>query len=301
MSESFVENLVDLVSRDRICNEWFGMCSKPAITEIDLHQAVDQILSDKPESIKDDNFINNLYSEVKMDDMLTAVLLTDVHLDLEYKEGTAVDCGDVLCCREEYGYPEQGQEAAGKWGAAFCDTPTRTFDNVLDHILNNVKPDLVFWAGDNSPHNIWSLTNESVSDYVIKATQMIQEKFDGTDITFIPAQGNHDTFPVDVQSFKTPNSNYPINHFKQYWSSWLDEQALEKFGEYGYYSMDLKLKNNKTIPEAKIITLNTNSCDKNNTYLINDRSDPGNQLKWLESELRQAEAGNIPVVLLSHH
>jgi len=148
---------------------------------------------------------------------------------------------------------------------------------VLDHILNEAKPDVVFWTGDNSPHNIWSLTDEDVANYTIKVTQMIKDKFDDAGITVIPTQGNHDTSPVDVENFDKPNSNYQINHFKQYWADWLGEEALEKFGEFGYYSMDFKLKNSKAVPSgSKIIALNSLACDGNNFDLMSERSDPGN-------------------------
>jgi len=119
--------------------------------------------------------------------MLKTVLLTDAHIDLEYKAGTLANCGDYLCCREENGYPSSpDQEAAGEWGSTTCDTPIKTLENMLDHIANEVKPDAIFWAGDNSPHNIWSLSNEEVTEYTIKVSQMLKEKFDKTDITIIP-------------------------------------------------------------------------------------------------------------------
>ena len=87
---------------------------------------------------------------------------------------------------------------------------------------------------------------------------MLKEKFDSVGIPVVPTPGNHDTYPVNIQSFDKPNSNWPINHFKEYWADWLGEEALEKFGEYGYYSMDFKLKNDKSTPESsKLIALNT--------------------------------------------
>ena len=70
--------------------------------------------------------------------------------------------------------------------------------------------------------------------------------------------------------------NYPINHFKQYWAEWLDEEAFAKFGEYGYYSMDFKLKNGKAVPKgSKLIAWNSNVCDVHNWYLVGERNDPG--------------------------
>jgi len=33
-------------------------------------------------------------------------------------------------------------------------------------------------------------------------------------IQVYPIHGNHDTWPVNVEDFSKPNSNYPINHFR---------------------------------------------------------------------------------------
>lgn len=74
----------------------------------------------------------------------------------------------------------------------------------------------------------------------------------------LPTLGNHDTWPTDEQDFSAPGINYPINHIKEYWSDWLDEEALSKFGEYGYYAMDMKLKNGKSFPAgSRLIAYNT--------------------------------------------
>ena len=40
---------------------------------------------------------------------------------------------------------------------------------------------------------------------------MIKDAIKDTDITVIPIQGNHDTWPVNIQDFSKPNSNYSIN------------------------------------------------------------------------------------------
>lgn len=147
---------------------------------------------------------------------------------------------------------------------------------MLDYIVKEAKPDVIFWTGDNSSHNVWDNTNEEVTSYTVTVSQMIHEKLDGTDITVIPIQGNHDTWPCDVESFEAPGVNYPINHFKEYWADWLGDAALEKFGEYGYYSMDLNLKNGKAVPHGTVvIALNTNACNSHNWYLLGQRTDPG--------------------------
>lgn len=72
-----------------------------------------------------------------------------------------------------------------------------------------------------------------------------------------PVQGNHDTWPVNAQDFSKPNSDIPINAFMADWAEWLDADALTVFGEYGYYSNPLTLKTGETIPNAKIIAINS--------------------------------------------
>jgi len=51
-----------------------------------------------------------LYKEIEFDKSdrktLNIVQFTDLHLDLEYAVGSAIDCKDVLCCRADSGYPE---------------------------------------------------------------------------------------------------------------------------------------------------------------------------------------------------
>ena len=104
----------ELITKDRICNENLGLCTHPVIEQIDLQQVVNDILATKPESTKNDDFIDNIYEDIKQSggivgrDVVTAVHLSDLHIDLLYKEGTNADCGSPLCCREEFGYPGEG-------------------------------------------------------------------------------------------------------------------------------------------------------------------------------------------------
>jgi hypothetical protein len=39
-----------------------------------------------------------------------------------------------------------------------------------------------------------------------------------------------------------------------------------------------------------VIGINTQACNTNNILLLKNRYDPGNQLAWLESELKMIEA-----------
>lgn len=78
---------------------------------------------------------------------------------------------------------------------------------------------------------------------------------------------------------------------------------MTKFGEYGFYSMDFKLKNNKSVPTgSKIIAYNTTSCDELNINLMSEsnRTDPGNQFYWLEQELAAIEGAGGLAILIGH-
>lgn len=207
-----------MLTKARICDEMLGWCNRPHITEIDLEQVVNDILADKPAEIQDDNFINDLYAQIAADTTerptLTAVQLSDVHLDFEYREGTLEDCGVAACCRTTAGYPAAGEPGAGRWGSLHCDIPMETFANLLDYITGTVKPDIIFWTGDNTAHNVWNNTADETTIYTITVSNMIKMAFKDAGITILPIQGNHDTWVEEMEDFDAPNLNYEINHFK---------------------------------------------------------------------------------------
>ena len=77
---------------------------------------------------------------------------------------------------------------------------------------------------------------------------------------------------------------------------------MAKFGEYGYYSMDMKLANGKSLPTgSRVIAYNTNSCDQNNWMIMGQRSDPGHQFAWLEQQLLNVEAQGGIAYLIGHY
>lgn len=63
--------------------------------------------------------------------------------------------------------------------------------------MNEIKPDVIIWTGDNSSHNIWSNTLDEVINYTQTITDMIKATIKDKDITVLPIHGNHDTWPVD--------------------------------------------------------------------------------------------------------
>ena len=86
------------------------------------------------------------------------VLMSDLHLDYEYTAGNSINCGHPICCRNDSGLPADPSDAAGKWGAYACDTPPIRFENMMEYIKEEIKPDGVLWTGDSVPHNAESQT-----------------------------------------------------------------------------------------------------------------------------------------------
>jgi sphingomyelin phosphodiesterase len=157
---------------------------------------------------------------------------------------------------------------------------------MFDYIGNNqdeLQTKFITWTGDNSAHNVWDNSNEEVTEYTVNITNTLKEALGpDSDITVYPIVGNHDTWPVNVQDFSKPNSNWPINHFKGSWTdtNWLSEEESKVFGEYGFYSKPFEFNT-----KGKVIALNMQACNDLNWWLLDNRSDPGHMLQWFEDEL----------------
>ena len=56
------------------------------------------------------------------------------------------------------------------------------------------------------------------------------------------------------------------------------------FAQWGYYTKPFKFN-----PKGTVIAVNMQSCNNMNWFLLDDRSDPGQQLQWLEDDLAHLE------------
>jgi len=100
-------------------------CIHPIIVPADERGFINRVLSDKPPV--------NRPSPKRVGNPLKIVVFADAHLDYYYKEGSEVDCGLPLCCRDTYkqiynidiNVTTSGSgKKAGKWGAiGHCDIP----------------------------------------------------------------------------------------------------------------------------------------------------------------------------------
>jgi len=140
---------------------------------------VQKRLDAKPDIIKNNTFVDDLYRKIKADpntrETVRSIQLSDPHPDFFYQEGLPAECNFPICCRDNG--PEQlfkeGARLGGHWGDYNCDIPFRTLKAMFDFIGENqdtLKTDFITWTGDNSAHNVWDNTNEEITDYVKNVT-----------------------------------------------------------------------------------------------------------------------------------
>jgi len=193
---------------------------------------------------------------------------------------------------------EPGDRVAGKWGDFDCDIPKRTFESMLQYIKDNVKPDLILWTGDNTPHNVWDEKRSEVYPSTSSVTEIIKS-YIGSSIPVFPVAGNHDTYPLDQESFSKPYSNPYTQKYAELWSDWLGPEAKAQFKKFGYYYKDVVLRNSEH-GKAAVIGINTNVCALDNWSLLANATDPGNTLAWLEQTLRTLESQNKGAIIIGH-
>ena len=218
--------------------------------------------------------------------------MSDLHIDTKYEQGQPTTCNFPICCRDNgptQDKPKPGDKLAGKWGDYTCDIPVYTLSNMFEFIADNqdtLKTDFMTWVGDNSAHNVWDNTDTEITDYTKTITNLWKEKMAAHNIEVFPIQGNHDTWPVNVQDFSAPNTNWPINHFKDSWTDdkWLSKAEEDVYAQWGYYSKPFPFN-----AKGKVIAVNMQTCNNMNWWLLDDRTDPGHQIEWLEKELMQIE------------
>ena len=83
------------------------------------------------------------------DDYIKIALMTDLNVDYSYMEGAKTNCGKALCCRFNSGSSNKEETRAKKWGEYTCDLPERTFESMLDFMSKLIRPDMLFWGGNN--------------------------------------------------------------------------------------------------------------------------------------------------------
>ena len=156
------------------------------------------------------------------------------------------------------------------------------------HFVQNMtdKPDLVIWTGDNVAHDIWNQTTHKNTESTILITEFIKEHW--PEIPVFVSPGNHEFYPVNVQSFDEDDPQDVLHLLADHWKAWIGEEDIEQFKKYGYYHIHLRGLS-EDFEKVRVITLNTQASNDMNWSLLTTLNDPGNQLKWLEAQLREIE------------
>lgn len=260
-------------------------------------------LQKKNENLKTDDYINNIYKRIdgQKRETIKVVQMTDVHLDFDYMPGTDAGCNVPICCNKENGFTSDPTRAAGYWGDIRCDIPQRVYESMLDFVKEDIKPDAFLWTGDNSKHDVWKSTQDEIIKYVDVINKVWVDKFGETDVSMFPTQGNHDTWPVNVEKFNSAGINVPLQNYAELWKDFFTtEEAYETFKQWGYYSMPMKLKNGKVLDKVNIVGLNCQAGNNMNWRLAETLADPGHMLEWFEGELERMQANGEKAVLISH-
>lgn len=186
-------------------------------------------------------------------------------------------CTNFLCCQPDDGFPTEVERQAKEWGSYLCDMPPKTLELMLEYVRDTVKPDIIIWTGDNSPHTIWRNTPDEVINATGNITQMFRNVFDKTKVTIIPINGNHDVWPANNQDLTVEYGSSYIIEYGKLWkeAGWLTDDDLSVYNRYGYFSKPLTLKDGRVYNSTKIIAINTMSCYYMNFIIVKSRFDPG--------------------------
>jgi len=90
-----------------------GYCPSYNSGYVELNETdwVTAAMAGKPAIAANDDFVDKLYETIRNDPnkearpTLKFVHFTDIHMDMLYRAGASKKCPDVICCREEDGYP----------------------------------------------------------------------------------------------------------------------------------------------------------------------------------------------------
>ncbi|XP_077403403.1 sphingomyelin phosphodiesterase [Vanacampus margaritifer] len=225
------------------------------------------------------------------------LFLTDIHWDIEYAAGSAADCKEPLCCRNDSGTLKWRRREAGYWGTySKCDLPLRTVENLLENVARAGPWDWIYWTGDIPAHNVWSQTRKQQLSALTVITRLIQKHL-GPNVTVYPAIGNHESTPVN--SFPPPfvhgnrSSAWLYDTMADEWSKWLPELALKSLRYGGFYAVQIQ-------PGLRLVSLNMNFCARENFWLMVNSTDPANQLQWLVHVLQASEDEGEKVHIIGH-
>ena len=277
----FLKNaFIRITNSENFCNT-LGFCEEGQLCE-DTYDYALRLLKDKPNKKKEN--IDNTAPTLKM------IQVTDIHYDQHYVENGTIYCDTPLCCHEPSS--QYSRIKSGKFGGALnCDTSINTLKSFVQAAYD-LNPDFLIWTGDNAQHDAWNSTQEEAYFATSTIKKEIDEVFKNS-IPIYPVIGNHEVYPNDLlASGKESIFQVYADIYKDYF---FEEQALETFSKYGYYTEKHPNTN------LRIIALNCLYCDSvNYHHLSSNHTEAKKEFIWLEQVLREAESNGEYVYILDH-
>jgi hypothetical protein len=277
----FLKNaFIRITNSENFCNT-LGFCEEGQLCE-DTYDYALRLLKDKPNKKKEN--IDNTAPKLKM------IQVTDIHYDQHYVENGTIYCDTPLCCHEPAS--QYSRIKSGKFGGSLnCDTSINTLKSFVQAAYD-LNPDFLIWTGDNAQHDAWNSTQEEAYFATSTIKKEIDEVFKNS-IPIYPVIGNHEVYPNDLlASGKESIFQVYADIYKDYF---FEEQALETFSKYGYYTEKHPNTN------LRIIALNCLYCDSvNYHHLSSNHTEAKKEFIWLEQVLREAESNGEYVYILDH-
>lgn len=301
-----------VLNSDVICETKLQWCKPKHYRARDLDAEVDRILADKPEHLKNDDFIDNLYQEIADDkaagierETISFYHLADLHIDLQYTPGAKnAHCGDVVCCRGKEA--KKAEDRAGRWGDYHCDLPIETLKQLHLTQSNGGDPDFIVWTGDNVAHDPHKHASESVNA-TLEITNYIKKHYNDTVV--FPIHGNHEFAPMNLQdlTFEDKETRDAIEDISEVWEDWMTKESYDQFRNKSFYDMkasDHPKAINNTIGEkldkVRVLAVNTQSCYVFNFFRFYELGGELGELEWLEATLREMEKNDEVAIVFMH-
>ena len=264
-----IDALMDKIFDHEYVCKVLGHCSGPHYIKEDFEFYMSSVMRNKPSRPAKGN----------LTDTYKFVQVSDIHIDLEYRQGTVGDCGIPQCCRK-------GEGDAGKWGGFNCDLPLGTLQAALEQI-KDMSPDFVVITGDFPPHDVWSQSKQSNLHYQSVVAETFQRILPNTKL--LPIYGNHACYPIN--QCKLGKDNWIAKPFVEAWN--LPLRHLESLQYRGGYS-------EKIGSNLRVIALDTNTDNCGNLQISKNSTNPLGQLTWLYLQLLDAEKNNEKVLIFGH-
>ena len=278
----------------RFCAGVFGVCKEPKSTLPSMPN-FEQLAAFPTDSFAATSVPPKPVSKKQL---VRILHITDIHLQLTYKYGSVVDCGQVMCCRADSTPSANATDMGARpYGERTCDAPIELLESAMQAIKElDPKPVLTVFTGDIPDHDISGNTKESVVE-AVRTTLNVFKKYGHDNILL--AVGNH--LPSPVNYFPTWNVSNTrdawIYHLHgNYMHNMLNATESERFRGLGYYSM-------RPFEGLKIIVVNMNFMYTLNffSYLqSSDSVEPKTMVEWLAAEVLDSKQRNEPYYLVGH-